>query len=1031
MRLGHGPARALLIGAGIAAATAALVGLYAGTRVAQDKDVADRVARLPDETKAIRLQSFTVSGQSEPYASLDRLARTTLTPVLDREPIATVLYRESTIGGKYLGLGAVDGMRPWVTLRSGRFPKRCGVDRCEVVQIRGRGGIPNVRGLRLIRVGTGDLRTATLFGDAIAPAENARAEAALSESFRRSARYHLPAPPPIVLAEGVAALNGLPGLEDEFRTYSWIVPLERGDVRVWSVASLNRSIDQARSTAQSRSESFEIRAPIDELADAADQATVAGRRLALVAGQTVALLLAFGLVAASQSRREVEKSTRRLAWLGSPGWQILTGLTAEVGLVTLGAAIAGWGIGIVLATIAAGAASEPVGPILLHSALAPAAIFVVVGAVFLGTLALLLVLKARPVDIRGASLSVLDLAALGLAATTGALLLRGRLDAATIVAERGTGIALLLLPGLIAALVAIVVVRVFPLLLRALRRALPMRAAEGQLAVLSLIRNPGRPAVTVAFTAVSLGLAIFAACYGSTLARAHGDQARFATGADFVLREDPLRLISVRRAIDERALKDLGVGVDADLVARFSGSLPGAREVTGIAVLGLDDRSLPAVDGWRDDFSPVPLSTLAARVRPTRRMTVTAPLVPAGADRIAIPVEARGRPISVVALLRTASGDVESAELGALPIAGRTVLSAPLSLRGPARLLALRFDPPPRLVERGSDAGGVGENSVSLGAARIRVGGRTVVLTRYRRWLGLGGVREPARGRLRITVTDAVRSYFRPRQPSDGRPLPVIVSPQLSRLAAEDGRLRLDVAGTRIVGRVVGFAERFPGTSEGTLSGDFAVADRDSLLTTLSAADPATGEPNELWIETSPQANAEAVAGRLRRPPFSALALTDQRQLEEGLRANPVARAAQLMLVTAAGVAALLAFLGLALGVLAELRDERGELHDLESQGFKPSQLRKQIRQRGALIVLLGVAGAAALAAALSVIVIDIVAVTATGGEPQPPLQLTVDWPEVFAIAGAALLASYAFVTLATRRAFRGAAAGRGGALAP
>jgi hypothetical protein len=1024
------PGRVLLTAAGIVVATAALVGLDVGTRIAQDRDVADRVAALPPEVKAIRLESFTVSGQSEPYGSLDRLARTTLTPLLDREPVATVLFRESTIGGKYLGVAGIDGVRSWVRLRSGRYPRRCGLDRCEVVQIRGRGGIPNVPGLRLVPVGWGDLRTSTLFGDAIAPAVNGRAAASLSESFQSAARYHLPAPPPIVLAEGVAPLTGLPLLTDEFRTYSWVVPISRGDVRVWSVGPLSRAIDRARSRAESQSGSFELRAPTNELVDASELATVAGRRLAFVAGEVVALLLAFGLVAASQTRRDAESLTRRLSWLGIPRWQVLTALTAEVGLVIVLAAAVGWALGATFGALIARAAGEPIGQLMLHSAFEPAAAVIVVGAVLLTGLALMVVLTARSFEIPGASLSLLDVAALGVAATVAAILLRGRADTDAIVSGRATGVALLVLPALVAALFAVLVVRIFPLLLKLARRVVPTRAAGWQIAALSLQRSPGRPATTVAFTTVSLGLAIFAACFGSTLSRGHRDQARFATGADFVLREDPSRLIPLRQAIRPGTLSRLGPGVDASLVARLNGSAPAAGDVTGIAVLGLDHDSLVSVDGWRDDFSNVPLPALAARVQRDRPTKPAGPMLPASAMSIAIPVEARGRPIGISALLMSASGDIESVKLGSLPLAGRTLLAAPLRLQGPARLTALRFEPPVRLVERGSDAGGVATSTVSLGALRVATRGRSLTVTRYSSWLGLGGVRpEGTSGRLRVTVTDAVRSYFRPRQATDGQPLPVIVSSRLASLAAADGRLPLEVSGTRIVARVAGVARRFPATAQGTYSGDFAVADQDTLLTTLSAADPGAGRPNELWIEASPSARA-GLASRLSRAPFNTLAVTDQHELEQRLSVNPIAHAAHLMLVVAALVSALLAFLGLALGVLAELRDEHGELHDLETQGVRPSQLRRQIRVRAAVLVLLGVAGAGALAAALSVIVIDIVAVAAIAGRPEPPILLTVDWPGILAIVGAALAASLLFVTLVSGRAFRAPSAGRGGAFA-
>ena len=205
------------------------------------------------------------------------------------------------------------------------------------------------------------------------------------------------------------------------------------------------------------------------------------------------------------------------------------------------------------------------------------------------------------------------------------------------------------------------------------------------------------------------------------------------------------------------------------------------------------------------------------------------------------------------------------------------------------------------------------------------------------------------------------------------------------------------------------------------------IADRDSLLTALNAAEPGTGATNELWVQTSPQASREEVSRRLRRAPFDVLALTDQHRLERNLRNDPLARASQLILVVAAIIAALLAFLGLALGVVSELRDERGELFDLESQGFGPAQLRRQLRLRAATVVGFGLAGAAALGFGLSLLVIAVVAVTANVGEPEPPLVLAVDWPILIGILAAPVAASAIFVGAVTSRAFRAAEAGRYG----
>jgi hypothetical protein len=64
VRLRHRPERVLLVGLGIAAAAAGLAAMQAGTVVAQNLSVADRVQALAPETRAIRLASFSVADQS-------------------------------------------------------------------------------------------------------------------------------------------------------------------------------------------------------------------------------------------------------------------------------------------------------------------------------------------------------------------------------------------------------------------------------------------------------------------------------------------------------------------------------------------------------------------------------------------------------------------------------------------------------------------------------------------------------------------------------------------------------------------------------------------------------------------------------------------------------------------------------------------------------------------------------------------------------------------------------------------------------
>ena len=71
------------------------------------------------------------AGADEAWRTLDRRARAALAPLPAGDPVSIALFRESTIGGAFVGLAAVDGLAPHVLLRSGRLPHTCTPARCE------------------------------------------------------------------------------------------------------------------------------------------------------------------------------------------------------------------------------------------------------------------------------------------------------------------------------------------------------------------------------------------------------------------------------------------------------------------------------------------------------------------------------------------------------------------------------------------------------------------------------------------------------------------------------------------------------------------------------------------------------------------------------------------------------------------------------------------------------------------------------------------------------------------------------------
>jgi hypothetical protein len=1012
VRLAKRAPTAVLAAAGVAAGAAMLATVLAGTVVARDESVTRAVEEIPAAQRSVRAGWFGVPGQSsEDLAGLDRRARQTLAGVAAGEPASFVLFRESTIAGTFLGLGAVDGLGDWVTLRSGRLPRACEPERCEVVRLRGEGRIPNAPGLRLVEVGEATLSSPLLFGDFLAPTQNDQSRYAISPLYRDAIAYHRPPPAPLVLAEGVAGLVRSPQVQNAYRSYSWVLPLESGTVRAWEIDRLAGDVARARSSLQTLSSAFDLTAPVEELRDAAEASDVAGRRLLLVGGESAALLFAFAVLVAVSMRRDTEGARRRLTWFGARRWQLSLFTGAEAAAVALVGTAAGWALGTLAGAVLATRADAPAGDVLAHSTLSGTGLLAAAGVAAALALVLVAALRAKPVAFGGRSFSALDAAALGALAVVALTLVRGDLSQEELAQESGSAVALVLLPGLVTFVAAVLSARLLRPALLLLERVSRGRSVSLRLAALSLARHPGHASVAAAFLVVSVGLAVFAESYRSTLARGQEQQAAYAVPLDYTLRQDLTRLIRVVDAAPPERLAALPEGVRVEPVLRLSGNVNRTGGRTGIAVLGLDGETLPALRGWRGDFAALPPQELAARIAPPASPEPAGPLLPL--DAASLELAARGPGALLTASVQTPRGDFAHLPLGEADPDG-VVLRTPIppEARG-GRVVSLTLAAP-RIQERGGDQGKPFQGTLRLGLLGARTPAGLEELGAYEDWLGVNGVEAvdgPRGATLSFTLSEQVTSRFRPRQASDAGPVPVIASPGVAAGAGPGGELPLRVGGEQVVVRIAAVAERFPGTRD-----DFVVGDRILLGTALNAERPGIAVPDEVWLGADSAPARQELAAALARPPFDVLRVESRAELQASLRHDPLARGTLLTLLAGALVALGLALVGVLLGVVSDVRDERGELDDLEAQGARPALLRRVVRLRSLIVVSAGLAGGLATAALLGLLVVDLVAVTADARASDLPLQADVAWPLLAAALGGGALAAIVLVTTASRR---------------
>jgi hypothetical protein len=987
-RLRAGGERLALVAIGVIAGAAVLAAVLAGRLVMQDRALALATGELAPGDRVVQVTwNGAISGT---WGSLNRFVSPRMRTATGETPAAAMLFREASIQGRLVNLRAANDLGRYVQVLSGRLPKVCVPAHCEVLRLKGAGPIPSTRALRLIEVGRARLKPDAPFAAFVLPAPR-------TEEIQHAVRYHTPQPSPIVLANGVEGLSRTTELETFYRSYAWFTPIAGGDVHPWAVNAFAHKVQRLSAQVGAASDVFQVTAPTDALAAATTSSTVAARRLLLLGGEGGALLLAFTILAAAALRRDVTDARRRLTWFGARRWQVeLFTLAESMALAAVGTVV-GWVAGGAIAAAIATRAGSPPGQVVSHALLDRTGIGSALAVAVAAGLLLYASVRAQGAQIGKLALTPLDVAALGAVAIVLVGWARGSVDASRL-GTGGTSAFLLLVPGLIVFAAAVAAARLLTPALRALGVAGRRGPISVRLAAASLARNPAHAAVAATFLVASLGLALFAVAYRSTLVRGQHDEASFAVPASFVLTEDLSQLVPVLHGAASSAYP-----ATPTRVLRLSGNVPSG---TTFSFLGLPARNLTATGGWRADFARQPLGTLGARIAPAHDTALRVAALPVG-KRFTVPVSARGDDVGIRAIFRSRLGDFESIPLGHtdgrrtvllhghIPFVGASLAQLELDIMNGGRLTA---------------NGGTGIQPSAKGTLAFgtpRVDGRPVP-NAFRRFIGTGGVGGVA-AKLGYLLTPDRTGKFRPAEPTDGQVLPVLATSRVAAEAGPRGIIPLQIEGEQVAGRIVGTISRFP-----SVVGDAVVADRTTAGTLLDTRSPGLGTTDELWLTVPPKLDAPT-AHLLARAPFTQLTVQSRTTTLAELRADPLGRGALLTLAGTAAVALLLALLGLLLAVVADVRDDRGELFDLEAQGAAPSTIRSHLRLRALLVALFGIAGGIALGAVLSALVISLVSVTAGATDSEPPLRLVLDLPLLAAASAGYVVIAALLVGFATR----------------
>ncbi|MBV8258979.1 MAG: hypothetical protein JO073_14300 [Actinobacteria bacterium] len=960
MRLRAHAGRTLLVGLGIAAGAGVLAATLVGAKAVQDRAVQQALAALQPSDRSVQAVWSGVPGQSDlPLSGLDRVARRSLRLVSADAPTRVIVFRQATWGGAFVNLGAVDGLARWIVLRSGRLPRPCTREDCELVQI---GGAPVAPKLPFLHVvGQAALKPGAPFRSYFGATVGKR--------------------PPILLADGVRGLAAtpLPDAVTIARTYGWVVPLAPRSVHEWQLAAIAGRLDAAENRLQSISDIFSLSAPTDTFDSVRASTRVAGQRLLVLGGDAAVLLLGFAVLAAARLRREQEAVRRRLTWLGATRAQVVLVAAVEVAGLTLVAGAIGFGAGAGAGALLARHLGSPASPILAHSLLTWGALGAGAALAVVTTAVLLAALVVPPLAFGGLRLTIADVAALGALGAVLLALARGKADASSLTAGGGTGVVLLLLPALVLFVLAVAAARLLTPLLRGLEWAGRRGRPSLRAALLSLARAPGQVVLSVAFFVVSVGVALFAVAYRATLVNGEAEQARYAVPAPYVLQEDLAKLVTVQQV---GGLSALG---RAAPVVRDSGYVTG-NGGRGFTLLALPPAALAGIDGWRSDFSSQSPAVLARLLRPTVTPELRGFALAVGARRFTLPLEITGDKLGITLVVLDRRGDFSDLSFGELgPGRHAPTVAVPPAARG-GRVVAVRLSFPlyAAFAANHRDSGtSLAVNDSATGT--IRLGGR------FAAWEGHGGVHAAGGGTFRYLLNRAADSILRPHEPLEGDAVPVVATPGVGRVG---DTVPLNVGGTVIPGEIVATTRYVP-----SVSGDAVVADLGTWLEAANTADPGSTAPEEVWLHPKPGA-----AARLAQPPYDSLVVTSQRATAAALRADPLARGSVTLLLATALVALALAAVGIVLTVVGDLEDEGGVLLDLSALGMPPAALRRHVLIRAGIVAAVGIGLGVAAGAIVGGLVVSVVTVTAGAADALPPLALVFDWPVVLAALAAVLV---------------------------
>ena len=596
---------------------------------------------------------------------------------------------------------------------------------------------------------------------------------------------------------------------------------------------------------------------------------------------------------------------------------------------------------------------------------------------------------------------------------------QGSLAARNLLGEVAVNQMLLAVPGITLVAAAMVLLRLFPVVMSLASRVLAPRLPPGVvLGLWQMARNPTHYSRLALLLILMAGLGIFAASFGGTLKRSFTERAMYSAGADMRLANVSLNSTGITKPLVEPydRMEDLE-GVAPALRGR--GSVLSVRfGDTSYDMLAVDADRLSDVAWYREDFSDDPLPEVMAKLRGSEvPLGIT---LPERANAVQLLVKAdRPHPsVRMAVRVRDANGRYFTYGLGFLESSTWRLYNAELRDRRRSMRFSLLPERPFTLVsiilgetdlERSLAPG-----SILIDTVRARMSnGEIQTVDKFRDIAGWRTLREAgntAKDRIRWSEVSARGdgslmfawqggSAFVSRGifvGDNAEVVPVVASESFARefSFSTGDEFVVSVNGRRLEVVLADTVDFFPTLD--SYNDKFLIADLEPVVTYANLG-LARSEitPNEMWIRTglTGEERADLVEYFESDRPFPVSEVIDTEANLEEAQLDPLVLAGwRALLLIAFGAILILSSLGFLVHAYISFRNRELQFALMRTMGFSTRQLVSLMWVEQALVIAAGMALGTWMGGRLGASVMPFLGYDNRGAEVLPPFVIEVGW---------------------------------------